>query len=314
MDPVRDSSSGERLLRALVLLTALGLIPSRAANGQNPRTEYAQEFYRSFKGDPSDRQGLEVIGPDAEQSVKFEPEGLRITVPPGHPRTSPNIGVMAVGPVKGDFEITLSYTILQEPEPIDSPMQTRFTLIIQMDRPGQNRQGLGDRATFSRKVGGKGGTQYFPWMSAQEAIGDIQTRGKHFPAQSSTGRLRLVRSGNQLSYLTSEGADEAFVLLETYPFWRDDVQDVRLVASTGGPIATLDVRVHDLRIRADELPNPTSIVPQNIRSKRFLAGVELLGLLIAGASLILLGMWLYTRRRRKVEEVHSADAVEADPV
>src|SRR4051794_24251330 len=74
---------------------------------------------RAFTG-ADDHSSFVPIGPDTEQCVKFEPEGLRITLPRGHPKMRPNTGVAFPFAVKGDFEITVGFAILHEPEPADS--------------------------------------------------------------------------------------------------------------------------------------------------------------------------------------------------
>src|SRR5262249_27162658 len=174
---------------------------------------------------------LERFGPDAEQCVKFERDGLRITLPPGYPGDRPPTGLGTGLTVKGDFEITVHFEILKEPAPEDagSP-QTRFTLVLVPDRPEYNE------ATLSRRVESLGGTQFLTWLALWDPeTGTSQRRMKEFPTQARAGRLRLVRTGPELSYYVSEGPDEEFTLLEKYPLGEDDLRDVRVDGSTGGP-------------------------------------------------------------------------------
>ncbi len=42
---------------------------------------YPQTFYQSFKGNPVKPPKMHFVGRDAQEFVKFEPEGLRITLP-----------------------------------------------------------------------------------------------------------------------------------------------------------------------------------------------------------------------------------------
>src|SRR5262249_2847307 len=126
------------------LLLSLGL-PSWLArdSGQGPvKTRSFQEISLSLKGMTDDRQGLELTGPDADQCVRCAPDGVRTTLPanyegpPGwHGKERPDTGVIVPVAVKGDFQITVSFEILREPEPEDAGYpQTRFTLDAAVDR------------------------------------------------------------------------------------------------------------------------------------------------------------------------------------
>jgi Protein of unknown function (DUF1583) len=123
------------------------------------------------------------------------------------------------------------------------------------------------------------------------------------PAAASAGRLRLVRRGATLFFSTSEEPREAFTLLSRGEFGTKDLKDVRLLAATGTPPASLDVRVTNLRLRADgfvrggePFPLPAaSAAPGSARLVLPALGVPLL----AGA--FALAAWLSARRRRAVE-------------
>jgi len=122
---------------AVVLLAFLGL--AGGANEEAVKKESWQEYYQSLKGEPENRKGFKLEGPDAGACVHFEPAGLRITLPLGYARERSNTGVRCRLPVKGDFEITVNYEILQEPEPAAAEKgQTRLTLGVGLDRPGVN--------------------------------------------------------------------------------------------------------------------------------------------------------------------------------
>src|SRR5439155_13565311 len=128
--------------------------------------------------------------------VRFEPDGLRITLPHAETGAAQTIGVETHLAVKGNFEITVKYEILKEPEPAGGrDKQTRFTLDIVLDKPGLNA------ASLSRTIYGEG-VKYVPWAALQP---DINVKPKppniaHVPAAGKTGRLRMVRTGSQLAY------------------------------------------------------------------------------------------------------------------
>src|SRR5688572_3210013 len=94
------------------IVTCSLLVPSVHAQLGGAKEE---EYYQSFKGNPDKSEGWQRIGPEGEQCVKFEVQGLRITLPAGHEGKREDTGVVRGFAVKGDFEITLGYEILQEP-------------------------------------------------------------------------------------------------------------------------------------------------------------------------------------------------------
>src|SRR5262249_40998925 len=98
---------------ALLLLAASGLGISAwlaaGGGGPAPRAASAKDYSPSFKDTPEAGRGGELFGADAEDCVKSEPAGLRITLPAGYPPERPSIGVIRRATVKGDCEITVSY-------------------------------------------------------------------------------------------------------------------------------------------------------------------------------------------------------------
>src|SRR5207249_967160 len=115
---------------------------TQAGAGQNLKAEY----YHSFQGNPEKVKGWEVMGPEADQCVKFESGGLRITLPPGHADTRVDTGLVRGWAVRGDFEITVGYELLQTPKPADAGAGgTRFSLTVALEKPGKNMASLSHR-------------------------------------------------------------------------------------------------------------------------------------------------------------------------
>ncbi len=232
------------LLALLVL--ALWISFANNAGGQEPETKYAQEYSQAFKGAPENGKDFSLTGVGAEKCVKFEPEGLRITLPAGYVGDRPITGLVTTFGVRGDFEITVSYEILQEPAAEDAGSGgTRLTLGVLLHATAQNL------ANFSRKMDVKGGPRFAAWAYTADTD---KPRNKAVPAKAKTGRLRLTREANFISYSFAEGSDKEFTLLQNFPFGREDVREVRITGATGGDKAALDMRVTDLRIRAAAFP------------------------------------------------------------
>src|SRR5262249_5797687 len=162
--------------------------------------------------------------------------------PAGFYGERPDTGVTIAVAVRGDFEMTVCYEILAEPTPADAGQpQSRVTLDVGADRASNTV------ATLSRRVAARGGTQLVAWRNVGNHASDTQpSRYKEFASQSRIGRLRLARTGSMLSYYAADGPDSAFTLLQKFPFSAEELENIRVVASTGGPKAALDVRFTDL--------------------------------------------------------------------
>jgi hypothetical protein len=258
------------------------------------RTDYRQEYHHSFKGNPTPAEELEFTGPDAEECVRFEAAGLRITLPTGHPDKRIGTGVATTFPIKGDFEITVGFEILKEPGPAETGQGTGLFLGVDLDTPEDNR------ATLTRGVReAKQLTTWFQLTGAGPDKSEVDELRSFPSAGAARGRLRLVRAGSTLSHYAAEGSSEEFLLLRAHRFAGGDVRAVRVGGYTGGPAAALDARVTDLRIRADSLPGvpgATAGAPRTAAGRGWPAAASVVGLVVVLPCA--LGVWLYLRRRR----------------
>jgi RNA polymerase sigma factor (sigma-70 family) len=270
-----------------------------------PRTVGGQEYRQSFKGRVAGWPGWRVYGKGAEERVHFEPEGLRISLPLGEELDYSGTGVSAPLVAGGDFEITVNFEILHEPMPQDAGPETRVALVVFLDpqKPSGRNQGL-----VSRRVSPQG-----PQFKAWQAWKGEKTNSRSVATQALTGRLRLRRTGALLSSYAAEGFDGEFTLLGQLPFGKEDVQEVRLMASPGGPKATFEARVTDLEIHADSLRNlpeadaPAAAPGANPPGGEGAGGQRSLDWLVAAALVVIVvvlsvgGVLLVVRRRRADE-------------
>jgi serine/threonine-protein kinase len=282
------------LVPMLLLAAALGFgfWHFQAPAPEPKKDEGVQEYALSFRGSAKPA-GLRLIGTDAQGRVRFEPEGLRITLPPGYAGQRPATGVVIAKTVQGDFEITLRFEVLQESEKIDGMWPpTRFTMDAAVNRDEKIV------ATLSRQVLADKGSGYLTWISP---VGKNRYQGRHFPPAGKTGRLRLARAGNLVSYRVAEGESDQFRLLHQNEFVSGGLQDVQLIATTLGPEALLDLRISDLHIRAKAVLDSPLVGPAEGpatgaggRSRVFLVSTVVL---VLGLGLIY-GVWLFARQRR----------------
>jgi predicted RNA-binding Zn-ribbon protein involved in translation (DUF1610 family) len=235
------------LLGLLLLAPWLGF--AATAGGQEPDAKFAREYREPFKGTPANPGDFAFTGPDAEKCVQFEPAGLRITLPGGYPKERPATGLVSRRGVQGDFEITLTYEILQEPEPDDTSPQSRFTLGIALDKANPNQH----RASLSHRWFGAV-PELLAWMIVPRLeSAKPREEGRAVPAKAQTGKLRLTRRGAELSFFAAQGAGE-FQLLQKQTYGVEDLKYINIVAVTAGPKASLDVRVTELLIRTTSMP------------------------------------------------------------
>jgi hypothetical protein len=315
-----QASEGHRAMQRIHLLLQCGcfiLAPAfvfaEAAHAQDEQGKAAQELIEPFKGKPGEQIPWQYWGADAMKYVAFEPTGMRITLPAGQPKGRQNTGVSMNVTVKGDFDITVSYEVLQEPAPADAGANgTAFTLVLMQKQTPFQAAGL------SRKVGkdGRVASDVFFRSYFQDDVRQQGTKGNVDAAEAKSGRLQMVRTGPVLSYFAADGPDAKFKHLRDIPIGTDDIKAIRLVGNVGGPKAALDVRIADLHVRTrPEAPDAGAPgKPAVLDGPGNPGGSWLIGLLLAGVGLIvclsLAGGVVYFMRNRRAEET-PADAEEA---
>jgi serine/threonine protein kinase len=285
----------------VVAALALGILYWLAGVGGPEPTEDARELHLPLRGIPEERVGWKLIGPGAEKCVKFEPEGLRITLTAGLSKEGPNTGLRIPMPARGDFEVTIHYEILTEPEPANAGLHpTKLMLLVQLDRQDRTV------AAFARRVALDKGTQFTTWTMRDnhDNNGNRQTRARQHPAQAKVGRLRILRIGSEASFYAAEGPNADFTLLPPpRHFGEEDLRSIELVGSTGGPNATLDVRLTDLRVRMS-----TRLAPPPSEGNAHLSARIALPIVAVVLTALGLGVWLLLRSRRDPAEQQATDS------
>jgi hypothetical protein len=272
-----------------ILLIAVGILVTPML-GRSAERDYKKEFHLSLTSEPDGRLGWNYFGPEAEQFIKFEPAGVHVTLPAGGGdggRPATGVGLPIV--VKGNFEITVAYEILGEPNVFQAgPGQTRITLDAVLDRSGTWQQS--NVATLSRRVVGWR-KQFFAWLRLwDENSNQHRQEGREFPATANSGKLRLVRTGSDIAYYVADGPDAEFKLLHQTMFGSEDLRAVQFNAATGGPAAALEVRLTDLVIQADGL--------ENVPGGKPIGTLLFAGLTIGGLAV---GLLVYAHRSRASE-------------
>jgi serine/threonine protein kinase len=251
-----------------------------------PAADYPHETYLSFTEKPDSWKQLRLLTPGREQFVKGEPEGLRITLPNGMEDFQEGVQLSPDVAVKGNFEITLGFEILEEPDARPLAEACGLGLSVELDAPTQTR------ATVNRTVTKSVGSAFTSWLSATGVEQKMPEATLSLAAtKAKKGQLRFVRVGATLySYFASE--EGLFTLFNRQPFGAEPLKHVRIKASTGGSDAFLDARVTDLRIRSQSAPAVASVEPVAEESGGFfLSAVVIVAVLVFAV----LGVWLYMR-------------------
>jgi hypothetical protein len=224
----------------------LGFVP--VTFGQKPveDRQYPRQDYFDFRGKPLP-DDLTLIPIGSELFVKSEPEGLRITLPKD--RKDPEL--VAVGTrfgIQGDFEITATLEVLKAERPRDG-FGVGASLFINKVDP------VVEGSTFGRLVRPNGSQVIFWDQGFGKTKQELQYDADFRPYSDNQLRLRLKRTGTQLSYLLGKGLKgDYFDELPAKEFGGNDIKQVLVRVTTGRQPVDVDVRLIDLRIRSGAVP------------------------------------------------------------
>src|SRR4051794_8932466 len=99
---------------AVAVLT-LGLVPS-PARPEQPANLPLTDLYQDFRHKRPLHDSLKLVGPDVEEAITAEEEGLRITLGATRKGHWP-VEVTTDFPLSGDFEVTGTYELLSARRP-----------------------------------------------------------------------------------------------------------------------------------------------------------------------------------------------------
>jgi serine/threonine protein kinase len=280
---------------AAVVLGGLGLsqwLLTQAPPPLPPAQPSRGEFYHDFRGHKPLPPCFRPIGPDAEDRMRPEDAGWRITLPAERDSTD-RVGLEMDSPIKGDFEITAGYEILRADRP-HTGYGVGFELFIVIATPAQD--GLG----VYRVARVREGEVYMVSRNGEEG-GTRTYRQKYIPTTATSGRLRVTRAGRRATLWAAQGAADDFVELCAYDLGAEDVDKVWLAAFPGSSTSAVDLRLVDLKVRSD---NPVAAqpadatpaaLPQQPGQRGWLAAAGAVGLAVVCTLLVV--AWLAVRRR-----------------
>ncbi len=302
------------LLVALLLLAILGL-PwwYQVANPPEARQPKQAEFSQDFRKNQPWNSSLVWSGKVGDEEIESEEQGLRIRLTEKRTYKYP-CGVALKTSVHGDFEITAGYELVQA-NPPRRGKGVGFELYLTLDNPRREALGL-LRARWS-----DGGEGYTPMHNVDRVGAPRQYYAPPTPADgpeplSKTGRLRITRVGTTATFWVAEGNAAEFRELVRREVGTEDLNLVRMSAYAGEFPEPVDVRLIDLKVRAESLD--PALVAEQVQlatpptgGRRWLLAV----LLIAAAGAILfLGCILLAMRRRQSESETAPEPEQVEPL
>jgi WD40 repeat protein len=280
---------------ALLVLMAcgwIGLLQIAAQKQSRPQEPAFRDIYQDFRGGAGVQPPLVLVGPDAEAVTRAEKEGVRITLPAKRSKTD-RVGIQLNSRIRGNFEITASYEILQADQPATGH-GVGVELFVATVEPANKQLGL---FRVSRVNEGE------VHMSSLSPIVDGQRQYlvRVFEASARAGRLRITRIGNEVILRVAEGDEKEFKELCREDLGPEMVNMIRVSAYTGHAQYAIDLRIKDLHVRplpASEA-STLSALSSTLRSsgkRGWLAAAAIVILTTAGA---VVAVWLIASRGRR---------------
>lgn len=242
------------------------------------------EVHQDFKASSHLNPGLKMFGADLDHATQWDGKGLRIALPKDR-KAKGAVGIETQFSVSGDFEVTLDYEILSADEPksgVGSGVKIWGKLV------SEEFQAI----TLAHVITPKGLNRLMPIYATTKDKKRV-FKGELHPAIGRKGRLRLKRTGPEVSFLFAKEGSETFEQLQRETVGTDDVKPLRISAGTGDGPSGLMVRFHDISISGSGLPIVSA------PKKKSGSWVWLIvGLLVVAASGGAGGWWWYRRRKR----------------
>ena len=170
-------------------------------------------------------------------------DGLHFRAPPG----TPALTLMFTPILRGDFEVTASYTIPAAPQ-TDRIRGSGAILRVWND---DGKRQLAGFFGVNGLPADRGGQYVMNRGHVEKGNKDLRTATA--PTSSRSGTLRLVRQGATLHFLAAENGGSQFRRLHQIPFTSEDISGLRVGVHTVDPDVGMEVAWKDLVIRAEQI-------------------------------------------------------------
>ena len=203
----------------------------------------AEEITQIFRGKTYDPNYFRPTGPNAAAIIRPDSRGLRITLPTDH-GIKPPVGLVLRSGIKGDFQATMEFEILQVEKPTGGT-GAGISLWITIVSYTKEAATIG----WLLKPGGE--KVFFSHRATTPIGGQREHHGgePRFTSET-TGKVRLVRAGTRLTYLVAAGQSEVFEEIFDSEIGTDDLNTLRFAADNGGSSTLVDVRIREINVVA----------------------------------------------------------------
>jgi hypothetical protein len=223
----------------------------------------AEERYYDFRpgGEEAEHADLMTFGPDVDKYLTFEKGGLHIRLPAERAQYKP-VGLETYPIIRGDFEITVGYSLLAVGEP--KKQYGAGLLIFLRSRFVPYHEAIVGRF---RKPKGE------VFSANRHDSNAPPPRWQAEPAETRSGYLRLARLNEEIVYQVA-GNDGRFREIWRQDFPAKDLGILRISANTGLDHVELDAIIRDLRIRADGIFERDAVPPLQVGAAAKARGPE----------------------------------------
>ncbi len=276
------------------------------------RPAAAEERRLDFRNGQLGGDELAFEGQTPHQYFRAEPEGLRLRFRPGE-APKQDVGLHWRYVVRGDFTTTVRYEILHA-DPPRTGLGTGLELYLGLANP--TRDDIAFTWLARAPAHGPGKPDAVVWVAQQPALTFLHMTsddaGQRQPkmhqafaeaARPRRGQLRLARAGPTLIASAAEEGGQFEELLRT-EIGTVDVATLRIGGvSEGDPQATLDARILEFDLQADELRRkswaPPAVSPPgaDVATTRPYLGWALLAATVLAFAATGTFAWLVHRRR-----------------
>jgi LPXTG-motif cell wall-anchored protein len=244
------------------------------------------EIHHDFRGDRPWKKLFRPVGPNPTQFMTPDPSGLVLHLPAKTELNQP-VGLTARFGVHGDFEITLGFVV----DELETPTKGRgvgVSIWINASNPAS------DAATLSWAMRPGGSRVFTSHRASTSASAQREhTGGTPWPTDAASGRLRLARKEQTLSYLVAPGDNKEFREIHRTPFGPEDVRSIRFAVDNGGSPTLFDARFLWIHVTSQDTDEVATEEPTSSSMWPMVLGVMLLA---AGG-----GFLVFRSRRRQAE-------------
>lgn len=235
---VNGRNGGARWARIMAMMAIQACWAPALVDAKEPA-----KYETTFDGSQFDNKFLVPTSQGSASQIRPEKDGVHLFSAP--PKLANNLGFSPRFKLRGDFEITASFTVLKAPQPTDG-FGAGAVIQLTTNSPGPTSVVFG---RLCRKDGG----QVISTYAATGVGAERKPVTRLFPDQGSSYRFRIVRAGDKLTFLTAEPKSDKFRKLFSTDLDTADVNLLRLGMQQSHADASVEVAWHDLQIQADEL-------------------------------------------------------------